>query len=193
MYSGAKIQDYPQPMPLSMSTCSTYTYNNLPTQHWKKYMYAARFIELVRNKTPKVTLFTNLAKCQLMETLTEFEAYFYAGQKITKSSSNTIKAYNEHGLIVGSTVEQLYNLWPSDWQHFQQCLEKCIMIERKMNEIQIDEEDCCLFPITVGRKPITLAEHGIMMTKEINRGVPIVTTPRTQMVKKFKSKFMNYK
>lgn len=144
-------------------------------------MYAARFIELVRNKTPKITLFTNLAKCQLMESLTEFEVYFYAGQKITKSSDNSVKAYNEHGLMIGNNAEQLFNLWPSIWQHFNQCLEKCLAIEKKMNEMEIiDGADW--FPMTVGRKPIQLAEH-VGMTTEINRNVPV--TPRTPRVSFF--------
>lgn len=142
-------------------------------------MYAARFIELVRNKTPKITLFTNMAKCQLMESLTEFEAYFYAGEKITKLSDNSIKAYNEHGLMVSDNSEQLFSLWPTIWQHFNQCLEKCQMIEKKMNEMEnIGDDDW--FPIVVGRKPIPLAERGLTTT-EINRNV-MPMTPRTPRV-----------
>lgn len=139
-------------------------------------MYAARFIELVRNKTPKVTLFSSMAKCQLMETQSDFEAFFYGGEKITKSS-DSVKAHNEHGLLVGTTSEQLFHLWPAIWTHFQECLEKCLTIEKTMNTIEIDG-DC--FPIIVGRRPITLAEQGIMTTNQSDQCVRL--TPRTPRV-----------
>jgi polo-like kinase 4 len=36
-----------------------YSYQSLPSKLWKKYLYAARFVNLVRAKTPKVTLYTS--------------------------------------------------------------------------------------------------------------------------------------
>ena len=41
-----------------------------------------RFVGLVRSKTPKVTMYTERAKCMLMENspTPDFEALFYDGQ-----------------------------------------------------------------------------------------------------------------
>lgn len=41
-----------------------------------------RFIDLVRSKTPKVTMYTEKAKCMLMENSqpADFEATFYEGE-----------------------------------------------------------------------------------------------------------------
>ena len=36
-----------------------YSYQSLPNKLWKKYLYAARFVNLVRAKTPKMTLYTS--------------------------------------------------------------------------------------------------------------------------------------
>lgn len=57
-----------------------FSYENLPEKHWKKYMYAAKFVELVRAKTPKITYYSDKAKCVLMENLTDFESCFYDGK-----------------------------------------------------------------------------------------------------------------
>ena len=61
---------------------SSYTYHDLPPRYWKKYQYAAQFVQLVRSKTPKVTLYTEQAKCMLMENgpSPDFEACFYNGR-----------------------------------------------------------------------------------------------------------------
>ncbi|XP_035682855.1 serine/threonine-protein kinase PLK4-like [Branchiostoma floridae] len=60
----------------------TYLLHELPSRHKKKYEYAKRFVQLVRSKTPKVTLYTRQAKCMLMENFPcpDFEACFYTGE-----------------------------------------------------------------------------------------------------------------
>ena len=42
-----------RPPPLSAET--TYLFSTLSSKYWKKYQYAARFVQLVRKKTPKVS------------------------------------------------------------------------------------------------------------------------------------------
>lgn len=61
---------------------ASYTYHDLPTRYWKKYHYLAQFVQLVRSKTPKVTLYSDQAKCMLMENgpNPDFEACFYSGE-----------------------------------------------------------------------------------------------------------------
>ena len=63
---------------------SFHSYHSLPGKYHKKYQYAARFVNLVKASTPKITLYTSQAKCYLMENeAADFEAYFYSGTKVT--------------------------------------------------------------------------------------------------------------
>ena len=63
---------------------SFHSYHSLPGKYHKKYQYAARFVNLVKASTPKITLYTSQAKCYLMENEgADFEAYFYCGTKVT--------------------------------------------------------------------------------------------------------------
>lgn len=59
-----------------------HSYESLPEKHWKKYEYAVRFVNLVRAKTPKITLYSDKAKSLLMENLPnpDFESCFYDGK-----------------------------------------------------------------------------------------------------------------
>lgn len=57
-----------QPLPLpSGGADNMYSYENLPSYHHQKYMYASRFVKLVQAKTPKLTLYTQSSKCLFME------------------------------------------------------------------------------------------------------------------------------
>ena len=49
---------------------------------YKFCVFTFRFVKLVRSKTPKVTLYTQRAKCMLMENgpNADFEAVFYDGK-----------------------------------------------------------------------------------------------------------------
>lgn len=69
----------PPPLP-TVGTDQIFSFESLPEKHWKKYSYAAKFVDLVRAKTPKVTYYTDKAKCLLMENLTDFEACFHEGK-----------------------------------------------------------------------------------------------------------------
>lgn len=76
---GVRPMDKPPPLPQEGADC-IYSYENFPQKHWKKYMYAARFVDLVRAKTPKVTYYSPKSKFQLMENLKDYEANFYEGK-----------------------------------------------------------------------------------------------------------------
>lgn len=82
VYKGHKAEVGEAPLDIPSDGCdSIYSYETLPKEHWKKYIYAARFVSLVRAKTPKITLYTDQAKCYLMENSpsNDFEAVFYTG------------------------------------------------------------------------------------------------------------------
>lgn len=70
--------DKPPPLP-AQGADAIFSYENLPEKHWKKYLYAVRFVDLVRAKTPKVTYYSPKSKFQLMENLKDYEASFYEG------------------------------------------------------------------------------------------------------------------
>lgn len=62
-------------------------------KYWKKYQYAAKFVQLVKSKTPKVTLYTKYAKVMLMENSpnADLEVCFYDGE-----SEKTNKTWDSH-------------------------------------------------------------------------------------------------
>ena len=94
---GTPLATSPPPIPGSGAD-SFYSYHSLPAKYHKKYQYAARFVNLVKASTPKITLYTSQAKCYLMENDDgDFEAYFYQGTKVT-ISSGTIKIKDKDGL-----------------------------------------------------------------------------------------------
>lgn len=74
---GVPPSSHPPPLPLRSAT-QIYSFETLPKKEWSKYLYAAEFVEYVRGRTPKVTWFTDKAKCLLMEN-GDFEANFYDG------------------------------------------------------------------------------------------------------------------
>lgn len=56
-----------------------FTLDALPRRYWRKYSYAAVFVSNIRAKTPKVTLFTQRARFQIMEN-SDVEVTFYNGE-----------------------------------------------------------------------------------------------------------------
>lgn len=127
---GVKVQDRPPKLP-SNGADHMYSYENLPEKHWKKYMYAHRFVQMVKAKTPKVTFYSELAKCQLMENLEDFEMCFYDGGKVTKSG----------GQLTGNC----------DLQHAERCYQHCVKIEATMSLMSLDFS---CFPVIIGRRPL---------------------------------------
>ncbi|CAF0837834.1 unnamed protein product [Adineta ricciae] len=80
---GSPIGDHPPPIPRDKNAYQEYEFSQLPSEYWKKYLYAHKFVTLVRSRMPKVILYTPEAKCSLMETGVDFEAVFLCGVKIS--------------------------------------------------------------------------------------------------------------
>lgn len=140
---GSKVQDQPPDLP-SVGADHIYNYQNLPERHWKKYLYAHRFIQMVRAKTPKVTFYSEFAKCQLMENLEDFEMSLYKGGKVTKNGM-----MNEFQLQISTNINvgvQERNII----QHAEKCYQHCVKIEQTMSLMSL-EFSC--FPIIIGRRP----------------------------------------
>ncbi|CRL04343.1 CLUMA_CG017436, isoform A [Clunio marinus] len=140
---GVKIQDRPPELP-TIGADQIYSYENLPEKHWRKYMYAHRFIQMVRAKTPKITFYSNLAKCQLMETLEDFEMFLYKGGKVTKNvSSSDFQLQLESNSKIFTREQEIV-------QHAHQCFQHCLKVEETMSLMSL-EFPC--FPIIIGRRP----------------------------------------
>lgn len=141
---GVKVQDNPPELP-SGGADHMYSYDNLPEKHWKKYMYAHRFVQMVRAKTPKVTFYSEIAKCQLMEDLENFEMSLYKGGKVTKNAmSNEFQLHMDSNL---NYMAQERNVV----QHAEKCLQHCLEIEQAMSLMSLD---LSCFPIIIGRRPV---------------------------------------
>jgi len=106
--------DTPAPLPTHYSQ---YVYDSLPRKYWKKYHYASRFICTVKSKTPKVTYFSNRAKCMLMESGTDFEAVFYQGPKFTIcGSADTVRVIDSCGMNIIMLTELVSNFLSAEVQ-----------------------------------------------------------------------------
>lgn len=101
----------PPPLP-AVGTDQIFSLESLPEKHWKKYSYAAKFVDLVRAKTPKVTFYTDKAKCLLMENLTDFEACFHEGKlfKIIAALATQITKHNHKHIPINVTYVLFYLL-----------------------------------------------------------------------------------
>lgn len=144
-----KIQDSPPDLP-GTGADSIYSYENLPSKHQKKYVYASRFIQLVRAKTPKITYYSLQGKSDLMENLENFELSFYEGEKIVRTSEHNINIYDSDGNVVAMNNEN--DAVRALWSHYQQCFEHCKNLEQTLSAVH-SEGEC--FPIIVGRRPAT--------------------------------------
>nr|XP_019933307.2 serine/threonine-protein kinase PLK4 [Aedes albopictus] len=144
---GVPIEDEPPDVPPGGAD-SIFSYENLPEKHWKKYQYAARFVQMVKAKTPKITYYSEKAKCQLMETLKDYEASFYSGTKIVKSPQDGVKIVDSNGITIRTTAN-LSSSQNAEYQHFQQTMEHCLNIERALSAIQTGKT----FPLIIGRRP----------------------------------------
>lgn len=138
---GVKITDHPPPLPHNGAD-HIYSYDNLPEKQWKKYKYAHRFVQMVRAKTPKITFYSEQAKCQLMETLEDFEMCMYKGGKVIKSgASKEFKTELSSNLM---TQER------SILQHAELCLQHCMRLEQTLSMMEMSLP---IFPVIIGRRP----------------------------------------
>ncbi|KAF0294402.1 Serine/threonine-protein kinase PLK4 [Amphibalanus amphitrite] len=150
----------PPPMPHSGAD-AFYSYQTLPSKHWKKYIYAARFVKLVKTKTPKLTLYTDRAKCVLMENgpVPDFVASFYDGCQVARLSEKvtlTEPGRKPYTLEDVGGPPCLSETGRCIWEHYRQCLSHCQQLEAALERLQSATGtaapfDC--FPAIIGRRP----------------------------------------
>ncbi|XP_010877157.2 serine/threonine-protein kinase PLK4 [Esox lucius] len=155
---GFPVLDHPPAPPEDILICS---YEDLPEKYWKKYQYASKFVQLVKSKTPKVTLYTKYAKCMLMENSpkADLEVCFYDGAKTHLTSElvrvveKTGKSYTVKGEVglSGLSPESRVYVELSDEGH-----RMCLSLEAAITaEEQHSAKSTPFFPITIGRRPAT--------------------------------------
>lgn len=127
-----------------------FTYHNLPQKHWKKYLYAARFVDLVKAKTPKITLYSPLAKCQLMENGTDIDMFFYSGEKITYSPAEGLKVIDKNLKTHQNPTATIELKYLND--HFEECYNRMKRIQGALSCIP---DEC--FPLIIGKRPVQAA------------------------------------
>ncbi|CAH1776949.1 unnamed protein product [Owenia fusiformis] len=137
----------------------TYVYPDIPEKYWKKYQYAARFVKLVRSKTPKVTLYTRQAKCMLMENTpqADFEVLFYDGAKMNKSSEGTKIIEKDGTSMMLDHHGNIQHLAPSTqqlWHYVHQCHRRCQDVEATLGRTQEEDSEQDYFPVIIGRRPL---------------------------------------
>lgn len=195
VHGGAKVaDDGPLEVP-AMAAQEHFQYETLPAKHWKKYVYAARFVSLVQAKTPKVTYYSARAKCVLMESERDMDMHFYehgdriTGSELRESSSGAsggqVKVVDGRSgesetitLGFGDPYMQLSGSGRQLFSHFVECLRHCRLIERTLNGLQQSGVgDKALFPVIIGRRPT--GSSNAPTTTQVNSGRSENGTPRT--------------
>uniref|UniRef100_A0A671NPH0 Serine/threonine-protein kinase PLK4 n=1 Tax=Sinocyclocheilus anshuiensis TaxID=1608454 RepID=A0A671NPH0_9TELE len=153
---GFPVLDHPPSPPEDILICS---YEDLPEKYWKKYQYATKFVQLVKSKTPKVTLYTKFAKCMLMENTpnADLEVCFYDGAKTHKTSAQVRvvekngKSYTVKGDVGLSGLSPECRLY---MELSEEGHRMCLSLEAAITaEEQRSAKNTPFFPITIGRRP----------------------------------------
>uniref|UniRef100_A0A9J8ADG7 Serine/threonine-protein kinase PLK4 n=1 Tax=Cyprinus carpio carpio TaxID=630221 RepID=A0A9J8ADG7_CYPCA len=153
---GFPVLDHPPSPPEDILICS---YEDLPEKYWKKYQYATKFVQLVKSKTPKVTLYTKFAKCMLMENTpnADLEVCFYDGAKTHKTREQVRvvekngKSYTVKGDIGLSGLSPECRLY---MELSEEGHRMCLSLEAAITaEEQRSAKNTPFFPITIGSPP----------------------------------------
>ncbi|XP_031844945.1 polo like kinase SAK isoform X2 [Nomia melanderi] len=131
---------------------SIYSYENLPARHHRKYVYASRFIKLVRAKTPKLTLYTNRSKCLFMENgpHPDCEVHFYNGVKVVRVDGivKIIEKSDGPTFTEGEFPPHLDEYY----EHYSECYQRCLLLESTLTSLETATGHSC-FPVIIGRRP----------------------------------------
>uniref|UniRef100_A0A673C024 Serine/threonine-protein kinase PLK4 n=1 Tax=Sphaeramia orbicularis TaxID=375764 RepID=A0A673C024_9TELE len=168
---GFPVMDCPPAPPEDILICS---YDDLPEKYWKKYQYASKFIQLVKSKTPKVTLYTKYAKVMLMENSpnADLEVCFYDGAKTHKTSElvrvveKSGKSYTVKGEVglSGLSPESKQYVELSDEGHSM-----CLSLEAAITaEEQRSSSNVPFFPITIVAPETTSSPQAPQITPSVS-------------------------
>ncbi|XP_046626383.1 serine/threonine-protein kinase PLK4 isoform X1 [Neodiprion virginianus] len=172
---GTSVGNEPPPLP-SRGADSIHSYETLPQRHHRKYIYAARFVRLVRAKTPKLTLYTPKAKCLFMENgpHPDFELHFYNGAKITRTEG-AVKVIEVPG---GPTYSEddLPPRLEEFYEHYSQSYQRCLLLESTLASLETATGHSC-FPAIIGRRPATASNDALCLRGKENISQSATSTP----------------
>ncbi|CAK9819363.1 Serine/threonine-protein kinase PLK4 [Anthophora plagiata] len=159
------VGNQPPPLP-SRGADSIYSYENLPPRHHRKYVYASRFIKLVRAKTPKLTLYTQRSKCLFMENgpQPDCEIHFYNGVKVVRVDGTVKITERSDGptYIEGEFPPHFDDYY----EHYSECYQRCLLLESTLTSLEAATGHSC-FPVIIGRRPSTaLSDTPCLQGKE---------------------------
>ncbi|XP_014467426.1 PREDICTED: serine/threonine-protein kinase PLK4 [Dinoponera quadriceps] len=148
-----EVGSQPPPLP-SRGADSIYSYENLPACHHRKYMYAFRFVNLVRAKTPKLTLYTQRSKCLFMENGPQpnCEMHFYNGVKVVREDGVVKITESSSTFVEGELPIYLENYY----EHYSECYQHCLLLESTLTSLEAATGHPC-FPVIIGRRPLNAA------------------------------------
>ncbi|KAG7161727.1 serine/threonine-protein kinase PLK4-like [Homarus americanus] len=157
--SGSLPGDAPLPLP-DEGTPLIFSYENIPPKYWNKYKTAARFVNLVKSKTMKITHYTNQAKFLLMENSPDpdFVAMFYHGTKVTKTGNTVVLREStgaSHTVPQSTGCAVLPDSLQPFYRHFKQIHDHCLYLERVLSEVTAKTGIDC-FPVILGSKPASI-------------------------------------
>ncbi|XP_064482237.1 serine/threonine-protein kinase PLK4-like [Ornithodoros turicata] len=136
--------DAPPPLPPDVKWLQ---WNGLNERLQGRYASLSRFVGLVRQKTPKVVLYTPQAACMLTENR-DFEASFYAGGKVVQTAEE-VRVTD----VLGQTTTYSASDSPSGehWDLFCESKRYCQALEAAIESAAAPGFDP--FPAVFGRKP----------------------------------------
>ncbi|XP_035228656.1 serine/threonine-protein kinase PLK4-like isoform X2 [Stegodyphus dumicola] len=160
--SGFLLSDKPPPKPRKLHQIQHFSHDNLPEIHWKKYLYASKFINFVRAQVPKITLYGKLAKCIMMENSPDpdYEMLFYDGEKIVKISDKFTITERSGRNYTFTSPEDLSKEYEHIWNEFVKMKEKCEILEKHLECLNNSSNwaDQPLFPVVIGKRPTALTD-----------------------------------
>ncbi|XP_072110839.1 serine/threonine-protein kinase PLK4 [Mobula birostris] len=138
-----------------------YSFDDLPEIYWKKYQYASKFVQLVRSKTPKITLYTKYGKCMLMENgpQADSEVCFYDGAKVNKTSEfiRVIEKSGKSHTLKGGKINDLDEEIKYYVEHAHEAYQTCQDLESVIAEQEGRKgKQMSFFPIIIGRRPANI-------------------------------------
>ncbi|XP_074111162.1 polo like kinase SAK [Cotesia typhae] len=168
-----EIDDKPPSLPVHGA--DIYSYENLPSRHHRKYVYAARFVNVVKAKTPKITLYNERAKIHYMENgpRPDCEAHFYNGIKVT-CVDNIIKITD----LVGNSYREgeIPDELEEFYEHYKKCYQRCLCLEASLTSLESTTEES-YFPVIIGRKPLSAGNFSSLQGKE--NVLRVINSPQT--------------
>ncbi|RUS79271.1 hypothetical protein EGW08_012958 [Elysia chlorotica] len=180
---GAVVSEQPQPLP---GVCKKFDFSSIPQKYVKKYQYAARFVTLIKSKTPKVTVYTRKAKCMLMENHPDpdFTAEFYDGSKFS-SGAKGIKIVERDGTSLTLESTEVNSRLSTDTKdmldYVKQCRQQCVQLETVISSVQFSTDQ--LFPVIVGRRPDKSAVERSGSSTDSNRSAIGIGNTHTSTLK----------